>query len=159
MMRNEKSPRARKESIVIQPLEDETLIYDLKSHKAHCLNLAAAMVWRRCDGRTSVEEIRSSIADELGTPVDKDVVWLALDQLSKAGLLAEPVAGLRLSRRELARRVGVAVSLPLVSSIIAPKASAAASCTPNTVGCIPPGMSCTSNLQCCSCNCIGGTCQ
>ena len=135
------------------------LIYDLKSHKAHCLNPMAAMVWRRCDGRMSVEEISSSIAAELGAPVDKDVVWLALDQLSKAGLLAAPVAGLRLSRRELARRIGAAVSLPLVSSIIAPTAKAAASCTPNTEGCTPPGMSCTSNLQCCSCSCIGGTYQ
>jgi hypothetical protein len=158
-MRTDNNPRARKERIVIQPLDDETLIYDLKSHKAHCLNRAAAMVWRRCDGRMSVEEIRSSMADELGANTDKDVVWLALDQLSKAGLLTGPIVGPRLSRRELARRLGAAVSLPLVSSIIAPSAKAAASCTPNTEGCTPPGMSCTSNLQCCSCSCIGGTCQ
>ncbi len=153
-------PLARKEGIVVQALPDETLVYDLKSQRAHCLNLLAAMVWKRCDGRANAEEIASSIADELGAPVDLSVVLLALDQLSSADLISKPaVRAESISRRQIVRRLGAGVSLPLVSSIIAPPAQAAASCTPNTQGCSPPGTSCSSNLQCCSCSCLGGTCQ
>lgn len=161
-MRNENNPMARTEGIVIQTLGDETLVYDLNRHRAHCLNHMAALVWERCDGRASVEEIAASIRQELGTPVDEGVVWLALDQLSGADLLAAPnrrAGGRRLSRRELVRRLGVAASLPLVSTITAPPAQAAASCINNAQGCMPFGAGCSSNLQCCSCSCQGGTCQ
>ena len=50
-------PEARREDIVVQELPDETLVYDLKRHKALCLNRAAGLVWKHCDGRTSVAEM------------------------------------------------------------------------------------------------------
>ena len=50
-------PRARQASLIIKEVDDETLIYDLETDKAHCLNSTASRVWKSCDGRTSVAEI------------------------------------------------------------------------------------------------------
>ena len=63
-------PAARKDELVIQEVEGETLVYDLKSHKAHCLNRTAALVWKRCDGRTRVGQITEFLQSALDAPVD-----------------------------------------------------------------------------------------
>ena len=39
-------PRARQDELVVEELPDETLVYDLKRHKARCLNRTAALVWQ-----------------------------------------------------------------------------------------------------------------
>ena len=52
--REQSVPRARKEGLVVQDMPDELLVYDVDRHKAHCLNQTAALVWKRCDGKTSV---------------------------------------------------------------------------------------------------------
>jgi hypothetical protein len=147
-------PRARKEGVLVQEMLHEVLLYDTKRHKAHCLNPTAALVWKHCDGRTSVEEIARRLETSLGTIVDEDVVWCALTQLEKDHLLEEnvawPVDMNRISRRELVRRLGIgaAIAIPLVTSIVAPTVAYAGS-QPN------PGASCTSNADC-----TGGTsCQ
>ena len=150
-------PQARKEGLVVQELEDEVLVYDQDRHKAHCLNETAAAVWKHCDGKTTVDEISALLEKQLRMPVDKDVLEFGLDQLEKAQLLEEPISGASngkaMSRREVMRRIGVgaAVALPLVTSIIAPKAAQAANCTPN-------GQACTVNANCCSNNCVSLVC-
>jgi len=84
------------------------------------------------------------------------VVWLAFDQLSKANLLQGQTSkwpgASGISRREVIRRVGLAaaVSLPIVTSIVAPKAAAA-------INCRASGQPCTTSAQCCSGVCTGGT--
>ena len=146
-------PKARRERLLIEPLPDEILVYDLDRKKAHCLNETAALIWNHCDGKTSVDEMAIILGERSKSPADKDVVWLGLDRLQKARLIEEPVvmpAGKeRLSRRELVKKIGLAVSIPLVTSIIAPRASAAISCA--HVGCTP---SCVA-----PCACIAGNCQ
>ena len=129
-------PRARKDDLLIQDLPEETLVYDVVRHRAHCLNRTAALVWRHCDGKTSVEKLARVVAAEGDLPADEDVVWLALAHLSKAHLLEEPVAapeGARRSRREMLKKVGavagLAVLLPAVQSIVAPTVAQAASPT------------------------------
>ena len=61
--REQSLPEARKEGLVVQHLSDEVLVYDQQRHKAHCLNETAALVWMRCDGKTTVV----SMAQELRT--------------------------------------------------------------------------------------------
>ncbi|MEK6405892.1 MAG: PqqD family protein [Acidobacteriota bacterium] len=154
---NHAMPRARQEELLVHELADEVLVYDLKRHKAHSLNKTAALVWQRCDGQSSVTEITRLLEQELATSVDEDVVRLALDQLERARLLGErpsqATGGVRVSRRQLMRRMGLAaaVSLPLVVSILAPTAQAAVSCTVN-------GQTCQGNGNCCSGNCVGNVC-
>lgn len=128
--------RARQEDLVIQELPDEVLVYDLKKHKAHCLNQTAAFVWHHCDGRTTPTELALLMEKEFDKPITEDEIWLALRQLSKADLLQERVVrpGDRLatSRRQALRRLGIAAMVPLVVSIVSPTALASPSSPPAT---------------------------
>jgi coenzyme PQQ synthesis protein D (PqqD) len=134
-------PHAREEGLVVEELPDELLVYDMDRHKAHCLNQTAALVWKHCDGQTPVQDIALILRDKLNTPADEEVVWFSLDQLNRARLLREPVkrpgTTPALSRRELIRRVGLAaaLSVPLITTILAPTAFAALSC--GTFSCDP----------------------
>jgi len=146
-------PLARRERLLIESLPDEVLVYDLDQKKAHCLNGTAALIWNHCDGKTSVDEMAIILGERSKSPADKDVVWLGLDRLQKARLIEEPVVmppgKERLSRRELVKKIGLAVSIPLVISVIAPRASAAISCA--HVTCIPACVA--------PCTCVAGNCQ
>ena len=129
-------PRARQDELVVEELRDETLVYDLERHKARCLNPTAALVWRHCDGQTSVAEVAALLEEQSATPADESVVWMALDRLSRAHLLSEPVTlpaeKARYSRREMLRTLrrvaGISLLLPVIESIVSPLAAAQASC-------------------------------
>src|ERR1700741_3115455 len=108
----ENSPAlARNDELVVQDLPDEVLVYDLKNHKAHCLNKTAAFVWNHCDGQTTVEDIAKMMEQEWHTPVTEDAVWFAVNKLSKAELLQHqivlPEAKAGMSRRSAIRRLGL----------------------------------------------------
>jgi hypothetical protein len=132
------NPLARRDGLVINELPEELVIYDTESHKAHCLNRTAALVWKRCDGKTSPAKIAQLLERELKAPVNEDLVLYALEQLGKDQLLTErfmrPVPGAQLSRRELVRRLGLAavVAVPLITTMVAPTPVQAAS---NCVDC------------------------
>jgi hypothetical protein len=156
--RNEKArPAARSTGLVIQEMENETLIYDLERHKAHCLNHTAALVWKNCDGRRAVADIAAVLSRELNAPVSDELVWFALDQLAEDNLLREkietpaPLNGM--TRRRMMKRLGVAamVAVPVVTSLLAPTAAQAGTGS-------PPGSGCTESSQCRSLNCSGGVC-
>jgi hypothetical protein len=142
-------PVARQERLIVQQMPDEVLVYDLERHKAHCLNRTAALVWKNCDGQADVSQIASRLEDEFNQPVGEDVIYLALDQLSKDHLLeskvALPVELKGFSRRELIRRVGLAtaIGLPIIVSIVSPTSA-------NAVTCIPSGGGCSATVICCS---------
>lgn len=149
-------PLARKESLIVKELADETLVYDTKSDKAHCLNPTAALVWKNCDGNRTVEQLREVIEGEAGAPVPEEMVWLALDQLESFKLLeataSKPEVLSGMSRRSLVKRIGfAAIAIPVIVSISAPPASAQASGAPN-------GSCCGNPNDCQSKNCIQGAC-
>ena len=153
-------PAARKEELLIQEVPGETLVYDLKSHQAHCLNHTAALVWKHCDGKLTVAQVAERLERELKSPVSEEVVWLALDQLEKSDLLEAgvpvPAGFAPMSRRALIRSLGVAtaIAVPLVTSIVAPTAAQTAST------CGGPGASCGgANPPCCKgLFCFDGVC-
>jgi hypothetical protein len=164
-------PRARKDGLVVTELPDELLVYDLDRHKAHCLNPTAALVFKHCDGRTSVKQIAGALSRELDVAADERLVWLSLERLEKARLLEErpepPLAAESFSRRELVRRVGIAVAtLPVVATVLAPTpAAAVATCIPASsctgIG-TPAGPCYTTDPALCdgTCTCIGaGVCS
>jgi hypothetical protein len=146
-------PVGRKANIVIQDYANEVLIYDLTENKAFSLNEMSASIWQLCDGKNSVSDISKSLTRKYGASIDNDFVLLGLEQLKENNLLEnteEVFTDLNgLSRREVIRKVGFAslVALPLVSSLIAPKAAHAASAS---------AVSCTANGQCTS-GCCGAT--
>jgi hypothetical protein len=173
------APMSRKEDIVIQELNNEILIYDLKINKAYCLNETSALVYQLCNGKNSVSDISRTIGKKLKSPVTEDFVWLAIDQLKKENLLDNSqqieTKFEGVSRREVIRRVGFAsiVALPVISSIVAPTAAMAQStCTTGVQGAACTGV-CGQQTTCCPglvCSFVGcancnppqpgnGTCQ
>ena len=148
-------PAARQEGLIVQELSDEVLVYDQQRHKAHCLNQTAAVVWRQCDGRRGAPEVARRASAELGARVGEEVVWLAVEELGRRGLLKERqrLGAGGASRREVMKRLGVgaAVAIPLVTTIVAPEAAEAANC-------IPSGQACTTGPQCCSLLCNSSVC-
>jgi hypothetical protein len=115
---------ARHADIVVQEVGDEVMVYDLRRHRAHCLNRTAAFIWSHCDGQTSVPQLAALVAQEFGGQVEEDAVWHGLDRLARADLLERrvtPPAGVALSRRRAARiGLGAVVALPAVMSLAAP---------------------------------------
>ena len=163
--RNSKQPLpvARHKNLIVRELPDETLIYDLDSDKAHCLNQTAALVWQNCDGTRSPRDLADYLEEKLGATVPEDVVWLALHQLERFKLLCEPVSKpprLRgMSRRHLMRTLGIAaaVSIPVITSIIAPTPAQAASCNSQTGR--DNNCPCVTSAQCASGCCRDGQCK
>jgi len=147
------------DQLVVQELTDETLVYDLERNRAHCLNRSAAVIWKHCDGKTSIRDISLTVSRELGGKIDEGGVWFAISQFNKDHLLVQEfplpaaVASSGMNRRRMIRTLGIAaaVAVPLVTSIVAPTAVQA-------VSCLPDGDSCTSSSQCCSGLCESGPC-
>ncbi len=166
-MNNDFTPKSRKENLVVQELEGEVLIYDLEKNKAFCLNQTSALVWQSCDGSRTIAEISEVVGKQLNSQINEDIVWLALDQLSKEKLvenkeeIKNKFAGM--SRREAVRKVGLAslIALPVIASLTAPVAAQSAStCIPVTGGCAcaagsgPNGQLCTNvTTPCANANC------
>src|SRR5262249_20682339 len=128
-------PKARQEGLIVEPLDDELLVYDTPSHRSNALNATAAFVWRHCDGKTSLPELAHLLAAELGAPEDEALPLLALKRLATARLLEEnrlPEGTEKVTRRSVARRLalagGMTVLLPVILSIVAPTAAEAATC-------------------------------
>ncbi len=158
------TPKARERGLLVEALDDETLVYDLEGHTAHCLNPSAAAVWRSADGSTTVSGIARRLG-ALGLPDDEAVVRLALDRLGRAGLLSDTEesgsqdGNRRVTRRDVMRvlglSAGLAVLLPVVTSVTAPLAAQAASCIPAAQcdAARPPDCTglpiCENRTQCC----------
>jgi len=110
-------------TVHIETLEDELSVYDWQRLHMHSLNPTVAQVFEMCDGETSPEQM----ADCLNTPHAEIVVWQSLDELGKANLLQEPlVRPSYMSRRDFVK-LGSAVSLASIISIVVPRPAAAQS--------------------------------
>jgi hypothetical protein len=162
-------PRARRDDLVVERVGEETLVYDLRTDRAHCLNQSAAFVWDMADGRTSCEEILERIRGAVDPQATPEVVSYALDRLDKARLLDRQYkrAGSPVTRRQLMRASVVAI--PLITSLIAPTVAMAQSgitalqCAAsggayghNKTCCIDVGRKCRANRK--SYTCTGGKC-
>lgn len=149
-MGNNEKPLGRKENLVVQELNGEILIYDLSENKAFCLNETSARVWQACNGQNSITDINRAIGDD-------DIVWLALSELKRERLIEhESVRQHRfddMTRREVIKKIGLGsmILLPVVASLVAPRAADAASCIANDG-------TCSASAQCCSkcCKNVGG---
>ena len=152
-------PQARSTDFVTQESGDETLIYDLKSNKAFCLNETLTIIWKICDGNHTISEIEVEVEKQIKSRIDVNFIWFALDQLDKSGLLAKGFKQddrfIGLSRREVIRKAGVGsmVALPILSSIVAPSALAAQS---SACG-VPIGVCLVGGTDICPTGCAGVT--
>ena len=163
-------PLHRKEDLVVQEVDDEILVYDLRTHKAKCLNPTSSMVWKLCDGTRSPQEI-SRLLTSKSEKIPVELVVVAIEQLGREELLSGPKDPTFLkgfSRREALKKAGAAtaVALPLISVITAPLAahaqSGAQACVPATHGCTcstintgRKGIECIPSIPCATdCRCV-----
>jgi hypothetical protein len=129
------NPLARTEKLIVHPMEGETLVYDMERRMALCLNPAAMLIWKRCDGQTSVGQIAQALREELLPDADEAAVWAGLESLNKIHLLAEcpPLPGgltaalRRHSRRKLIVTLASGISSAFALTVLAPTAAHAAS--------------------------------
>lgn len=150
-------PLARGDELVVEELGDELLIYDLNRDRAHSLGAVAASVWQACDGSTSVESLSAKLE------MDEETVARAILELREVHLLdTGPADAAGMTRRDLGFRAAklsaAAASVPLIVSIAAPVAEAAA--TPTPAQCLLYTDSdcdnCTNICGCCCCGQAGG---
>lgn len=116
-------PRAREEEVLVETLDDELLVCDVRADAAHVLNETAARVWRACDGNRDLHALQQYCE------LDEDTVLFSLDCLRKCDLLDETPG---VSRRVLIRRTAVATAglgaaLPVIRSVALPTAAMAQS--------------------------------
>jgi len=119
-------PKAPSDRLVVQELENETLIYSLESHKATCLNAFSARVWRLCDGTRTVDDI----TQELGLDdCVRDAVALTLKKLARAdlvtGFTAPPSDHTR--RAVIHGALAVTAAIPIVTTLTIPEPAQATS--------------------------------
>lgn len=127
-------PRARTGGLVSEEMKDEILIYDLKRHKAHCLTRTVGLIWKQCDGRTSIQNMVSKLQKDPGlAPIDEDIVWMGLHRLGKAHLLVEqpaipPTLIRDNSRRQMMKKVALVGGVSILSLLVPTAAQAASQC-------------------------------
>ena len=149
-------PKERTNDLLIEELHDELLVYDSSNHCAHCLNRAAADIWRRCDGERPIALLGQSLLDQgLSAAEAEEAVNVALALLHKAGLLeGDAPPELEAGRPKSASRralLTAGIAVPAVLSIVIPTSAAAASC--KDVGTRCTGSSCCRSLFCSSSIC------
>jgi hypothetical protein len=152
-------PARRHENLLVRELRQELLIYDLTRHKAFCLGPNTAWIWTHCTGRRTAEALRAGLEKERGQPVPEAAIAVALQRLSRAGLLEEtvdpPAASLR-SRRDMLRTAAVFGGLAVLAMAV-PTPIQAATCRRGTVTPAQCSPADPTSWGCCCTN--GRTCQ
>ena len=158
------APLSGPPAYVVREVGSETIVYDPRTHQAHCLGPEAAAVWRECDGQRSAAEISERVRLRGGETIDEASVAVALRRLGRAGLLERPARasgrpkasgpGPSAGRRAALRRVAALAGLTVASLIVPTPEAAAATCTPNQVLGDGGASRCTSSSECCSRCCV-----
>jgi hypothetical protein len=158
MKKTDDSATPKHTNAISRQLEDELIVYDLETDRAHSLNQTAGEVWKLCDGKTTVAEMVTRL-EPMFPGIDNQVLLVTLVELQKAGLLEKTSfsqsQGSSRSRRDILRKIGklAVVAVPVVTSIVVPTPSMAASCSSQI------GHPCTTNGQCCNpLRCLLGVC-
>jgi hypothetical protein len=160
-------PRARAEGLLVEQVNDEIVVFDTRTRKAHCLSPLAAVVFDHADGRTSLEGMAAVASERMDEDVSVESVERALEQLEDNDLLERDPGMTRRSMMGKSAAVGGAVfAAPLITSVIAPTAASAASATCGgpppipTVLCCPCSTASDANKdECCKVEGITNNCQ
>jgi len=147
-MKHLPSPRA---GLLAHRLDDQFLVYDPSADKIHLLDPTTARVYDLLDSRHSTRgDILRELASLAGGQADEALLALALDELSRAGLLESPSGVERsipdVTRRQLLRGLATAgataLLIPAITTLTASNLNAQGTC-------IPIGSACTTDAQCC----------
>ena len=100
-------------------VDKDVVVYDSNSKQVHCLEQKAGLVFSRCDGTQTVEEITEGLKAE-APEMTQDEVEGILNRFLDLGLLKAK----SWTRRELLAK---AAAVALISTIVAPTPAAAQS--------------------------------
>ena len=139
--------------LLVEEVNDETLVYDLERHRAHCLNATSAFLLRSADGTRSPAALAALAEAEFGAPASLEVVNLGLERLRRAGLLAwdeAPVPAQGPDRRQVLKRLATfGLLLPTVFTLVSPSpAQAATLIAVSQCDLQHVGMCCSNNKLC-----------
>lgn len=162
------NPRAKK-NILVEKLPDETLVYDLDRHRAHCLNPTAAFLLEQADGEKDLSELARLAEAQFEKTTTNEVVGLGMERLQRARLVEWESPSLptqEISRKEALRKLAlVGLALPAVMTIVTPvPAQAATGITPGECKKLggTTGQCCTNQKLCITVGskgaCSGGPC-
>jgi hypothetical protein len=65
------------DGLIVEPIDDEVLVFNEATGEGHALNGAAAIVFGLCDGAHDRDAMARALVDELGAPADGTWVELA----------------------------------------------------------------------------------
>lgn len=146
------NPVARTHGLVVQDVLDETLVYDLTTHQACCLNPSAAAVWKLCDGGHSVGEIANELHRVQDLHLNEAGVLLAIEQLAGYNLLdsSATYAAEAWSRRRAIKALaaGSVIALPSVTALAMSQRGIASTCACVNAGSCINYPSCPSTTYC-----------
>lgn len=134
-------PLGRRDELIVEDLDGETVVYDLRTHRASCLNAVAALVWKRCDGTRTVAELANELAVNTGLPADSELVLLCLTRLRAAGLLERTIDFVPVTRRQIIQRLSLRATLitllPVITTVQAQAQVNLSSCVPRQQCALP----------------------
>jgi hypothetical protein len=137
-------PVSKLDGILSSDVGDEVVLFDSGQNRYYVLSAVSGFVWRSADGERSREELAEMVAARFSVPESRELVELALQELTEAQLLrmSQPDAAAdaaaqvptqaRLDRRAALQRLSAAgvtaLLLPVVTGMHAPTTWSAASC-------------------------------
>jgi hypothetical protein len=130
-------PKKRTRNLLVEEIGDESVVYDLERDRVHRLNQTTARVWALSNGRRTVADVAARLGRELGVAGCEPMVWMALDQLERAYLLAEPL-GRTSTARALSRREAIALGLTGAAAFVLPGCESVTAPSPQDSGIAPP---------------------
>ncbi len=120
-------PHARRDGLRDERIGNDTVVHDSAHNRTHHLDPVAALLWRHCNGRTSITALARRLQSELGIAAGEERIWQELEHLEAAGLLREPLCRPddepAISRRELVGLLGRTSVLLLVAPAYFPSRS------------------------------------
>ena len=121
-------PMARRDGLTVKQMGEEAVVFDAASGNVHHLNKIAEVVWRSCDGRTDPAGLARIVSRVSNVEDAAPAVELALEQLSRRGLLSTNVEradeARRRDRRVVLKNLAKAMCIPLVMTVTAGQARA-----------------------------------
>lgn len=130
-------PNTREDDLMISRVDDELVIFDQRTEEYHHLTTVATFVWDRCDGETDVDTLADQLDRAFEVDSPRPLIEEALAELREADLLedsapAEPErpgndVGRRTALLKMAATGAAVASLPLVTTMAAPRAAEASS--------------------------------
>jgi PqqD family protein of HPr-rel-A system len=122
-------PVSRSADLTVKRMGDELVVFDAQNGSVHHLNHVAGVVFQACDGRTDAAALARIVARIANVDEPGPAVELALEQLSRRGLLETTVERAaperRRDRRDALKLLAKAAAIPIVLTLTASRARAA----------------------------------